>query len=175
MKLLNCCVNTWLRAGAIGLCALVSTWSAWATTVRVETALGVIDIELYDSAAPATVANFLSYLQGGAFDSTFFHRSMPGFVIQGGGYVWNTSTNKVAPVAAKAPVVNEFSAARSNLRGTVAMAKLDGDPDSATSQWFVNLADNAANLDAQNGGFTVFGKVVGNGMAVVDAIAAIQP
>lgn len=149
--------------------------SAAASVVRVNTSLGVIDIELFDAAAPATVANFLSYVQSGAFDNTFFHRSVPGFVIQGGGYVWNTSSNTYSSVTARAPVVNEFSATRSNLRGTVAMAKLGSSPNSATSQWFVNLANNAANLDAQNGGFTVFGKVIGNGMAVVDAIAGIQP
>jgi peptidyl-prolyl cis-trans isomerase A (cyclophilin A) len=74
-------------------------------------------------------------------------------------------------VAVNAPVVNEFSANRSNVRGTVAMAKVEGNPDSATSQWFVNLADNAANLDGQNGGFTVFGRVTPPSMTVVDALA----
>ena len=173
MKVISCFINRWLGAGALGLGVLALPLSMWASTVRVETTLGVIDIELFDTTAPATVANFLSYVQSGEFDSTFFHRSVPGFVIQGGGYVWNTSNNSVAAVKAKAPVINEFSAQRSNLRGTVAMAKLGSSPDSATSQWFVNLADNSANLDAQNGGFTVFGKVIGNGMTVVDAIAAI--
>ena len=144
---------------------------ATASVVRVETSLGVFDMELFDTAAPATVANFLTYVQSGAFDSTFFHRSMPNFVIQGGGYRWNTGTNTYGNVPSMAPVVNEFSASRSNLRGTVAMAKLGGNPDSATNQWFINLADNAAILDTQNGGFTVFGQVMGNGMAVVDAIA----
>jgi cyclophilin family peptidyl-prolyl cis-trans isomerase len=141
--------------------------------VRVETVLGVIDIELFDTAAPATVANFLNYVQNSKFDSTFFHRSVAGFVLQGGGYSINTTSNVVAAVPTFAPVVNEYSATRSNLRGTVAMAKLGSSPDSATSQWFVNLANNATNLDFQNGGFTVFGKVIGNGMAVVDAIAKL--
>ena len=159
------------RAAVICFGVWVLPCPAFANMVRVETSLGVIDIELFDTAAPATVANFLTYVQSAAFDGTFFHRSVPGFVIQGGGYRWNTASNTVAPVPANAPVVNEFSATRSNLRGTVAMAKLGGDPNSATSQWFVNLADNAANLDHQNGGFTVFGKVVGNGMTVVDALA----
>ncbi len=144
-----------------------------ASLVRVETVLGVIDIELFDTAAPATVANFLSYVQGNKFDGSFFHRSVPGFVLQGGGYSINSTSNVVAAVPTMAPVINEFSPTRSNVRGTVAMAKLGNNPDSATSQWFINLANNAANLDAQNGGFTVFGQVIGNGMAVVDAIASL--
>ena len=144
-----------------------------ATTVRLTTTLGAIDITLYDTAAPQTVANFLAYVNGGAYRDSFIHRSVPGFVIQGGGFVWDAAGNVVS-VPTRPPVVNEFSASRSNKRGTVAMAKLGGDPNSATSQWFVNLADNSANLDGQNGGFTVFGEVSAASMAVVDAIAALQ-
>ena len=142
-----------------------------ATTVRLQTSLGAIDIELFDSAAPLTVANFLNYVNSGAYNNSFIHRSVPKFIIQGGGYAWASG---LPHIPAGAPVVNEFSPSRSNLRGTVAMAKRDGDPNSATTEWFVNLADNSANLDAQNGGFTVFGKVTASGMAVVDAIAALQ-
>lgn len=144
-----------------------------ATTVRLTTSLGAIDIVLYDSAAPRTVANFLSYVNSGAYRATFVHRSIPGFVIQGGGYGWDDATNSVIDVPARPPVANEFSTSRSNRRGTVAMAKLGSDPNSATSQWFINLADNSANLDNQNGGFTVFGEVSAGSMAVVDAIAAL--
>jgi len=144
-----------------------------ATTVRLQTTLGVVDIQLFDSAAPATVANFLAYLNSGAYDNTFIHRSVPGFIIQGGGYALGSTPNSTVPLSARAPVVNEFSANRSNLRGTIAMAKLGGDPNSATSQWFINLANNSAILDDQNGGFTVFGRVLGNGMDVIDAIAAL--
>jgi cyclophilin family peptidyl-prolyl cis-trans isomerase len=141
-----------------------------ATVVRLQTVLGVVDIALFDGEAPRTVANFLGYVNRGAYNGSFIHRSVPGFVIQGGGYIWNAG---VRQIAAGAPVANEFSATRSNLRGTIAMAKLGNNPDSATSEWFINLADNSANLDNQNGGFTVFGRVAGNGMSVADAIAAL--
>ena len=147
---------------------------AFATTVRIQTSLGDIDVQLMDATAPATVANFLDYVASGAYINSFIHRSVPGFVIQGGGYRWDGVSNGVASIAANAPVANEFSASRSNLRGTIAMAKLDGDPNSATNQWFFNLTDNSASLDNQNGGFTVFGEVIGNGMQVVDAIAALR-
>ena len=143
------------------------------TTVRMQTSLGDIDIELFDTAAPQTVNNFLHYVASGAYRNTFIHRSVPGFIVQGGGFSWNSTTNQYGGVAQNPPVANEFSASRSNVRGTIAMAKLGSDPNSATSQWFFNLSNNAANLDAQNGGFTVFGKVIGNGMQVVDAIAAL--
>ena len=140
-----------------------------ASVVTMETTLGNIDIELFDSVAPLTVTNFLNYVQGGDYVTSFFHRSVPGFIIQGGGFQYDNGS--FGRVPADAPVVNEFGL--SNVRGTLAMAKLGGDPDSATNQWFFNLADNAANLDSQNGGFTVFGRVLGNGMDVVDAIAAL--
>ncbi len=142
-----------------------------ATTVSMHTALGEISIELYDTAAPLTVANFMNYVNSGAYNNSFIHRSVPGFIIQGGSFTWNNGG--VSAIAQNSPVMNEYSSSRSNLRGTIAMAKLGGDPNSATSGWFFNLADNSTNLDSQNGGFTVFGKVIGNGMDVVDAIAAL--
>jgi len=92
-------------------------------------------------------------------------------VIQGGGYRYNPANNTAPHIDTQPPIVNEFGV--SNTRGTVAMAKLGGDPNSATSEWFVNLADNSANLDTQNGGFTVFGRVIGDGMDVVDQIATL--
>ena len=116
------------------------------------------------------MANFLSYVRSGAYHSSFFHRLAGGFVLQGGGYTFAPLTT----IVKQAAVQNEFSATRSNLRGTVAMAKVGSNPNSATSEWFVNLANNAANLDNQNGGFTVFGKVTAQSMAVVDAITALQ-
>ncbi|MBE0546502.1 MAG: peptidylprolyl isomerase [Rubrivivax sp.] len=147
---------------------------AHATMVRLFTVLGPVDIELFDAAAPATVANFLSYVRSSAYDNSFIHRSVPGFIVQGGGYTWVEGGLGPVKVPAGPPVVNEFSPTRSNLRATVAMAKLAGNPNSATTEWFVNLANNAANLDNQNGGFTVFGRVTAPGMAVVDALAALR-
>ena len=143
-----------------------------ATVVRLQTALGAVDIALFDNEAPLTVANFLSYVNSGAYNNSFIQRSIPFFVIQGGGYIMDSATG-LRQITAGPPVANEFSASRSNLRGTIAMSKVSGNPDTATSQWFINLADNSATLDAQNGGSTVFGRVTGNGMAVVDAIAAL--
>ncbi len=140
-----------------------------AKTVLIETPLGDIEIELLEEDAPKTVANFLNYIQNDRYDKTFIHRSVPGFIIQGGGFFFD---NGAAPgVTTFPPVENEFKV--SNTRGTLAMAKQEGQPDSATSQWFINLADNSENLDNQNGGFTVFARVIGGGMAVADAIAAL--
>lgn len=145
------------------------------TVVSMQTSMGDIQIELYDETAPETVTNFLNYVNSGAYTDSFIHRSMPGFVIQGGGYTWDTVNNSgYYNIPTNAPVVNEFVA--SNVRGTIAMAKLGGNPDSATSQWFFNLADNTSgpyNLDIQNGGFTVFGQVIGDGMQIVDQIAGL--
>ena len=134
---------------------------------------GVTNVLLFDqdgAGAPATVANFVNYVEDGDYTNSIIHRSIPGFIVQGGGFTINELAVSLVP--ADDPVVNEFSADRSNLRGTIAMAKLGNDPNSATNQWFFNLADNSANLDNQNGGFTVFGEVVGdNDLTAVDAIA----
>jgi len=142
------------------------------TVVTVNTVLGSFDIEMLHDDAPLTVENFLAYVERGDYDGTFVHRSIPGFIIQAGGYAFNEASGEAPHIATAQSVVNEFKI--SNTRGTVAMAKLGTDPDSATSEWFVNLSDsNAANLDNQNGGFTVFGRVLGNGMVIVNAIAAL--
>lgn len=150
------------------LAALAQNTTAPNTLVRISTAEGPIDIVLLDSQAPITVTNFLGYVRRGNYNGSFFHRLVPGFVIQGGGY----TAPPVTRVPTQAAIANEFSATRSNVRGTVAMAKLGGNPNSATSEWFVNLGNNAANLDAQNGGFTVFGRVTAPSMAIVDRLAA---
>lgn len=144
-----------------------------APTVRLDTVLGNIDIELLHKEAPQTVTNFLDYLVTDRYDDSFFHRSVPGFVVQGGGFTY-PGGDEGGPfnVPTDDPVMNEPGV--SNTRGTVAMAKLGGDPDSATSQYFFNLADNSQNLDNQNGGFTVFGVATTAGMSIVDQIAALQ-
>ena len=166
----------WRRLlGRLALAALLAAPGlAAATTVRLQTSKGNIDVQLYDTAAPLTVANFLKYVTSGAYANSFIHRNVPGFIIQGGGFSFDPQAALVKAVPASLPVKNEFSASRSNVRGTIAMAKLGGNPDSATNQWFFNLANNAANLDNQNGGFTVFGQVTPDGMKVVDAIAALK-
>ena len=122
-----------------------------------------------------TVKNFFKYLNKGVYDNSIFHRSVPGFVLQGGGFSAPLAPadagGSIDPVDTFKPIKNEPG--NSNLRGTIAMAKLAGDPDSATSQWFVNLEDNLP-LDTQNEGFTVFGQVLGSGMEVVDYLASVE-
>lgn len=136
--------------------------------VQVSTSVGNFTLELFRDTAPKSVENFLLYVKSGAYQNAVFHRSVPGFIVQTGGF---TVGLNLPAIPTNPPVVNEYT--RSNLRGSVAMAKLGGNPDSATSQWFVNLADNSENLDNQNGGFTVFARVMDDGMAVWDAIAAL--
>ncbi|MDD1429379.1 peptidylprolyl isomerase, partial [Dolichospermum sp. ST_sed9] len=112
---------------------------------------GTINVVLFNQTgigAPLTVQNFQSYVTAGSYTNSFIHRSVPGFIVQGGGYTYNNST--LGQISANSPVQNEFSKNRSNLRGTIAMAKLGSDPNSATNQWFFNLADNSTNLDNQN-------------------------
>ena len=138
--------------------------------VRFSTSLGDIDVQLSPSDAPLNVANFLSYVDAGSYNGSFIHRSVPGFVIQGGGYAF--VNGEAVAISTNAPVVNEFKLP--NVRGTIAMALVGSDPNSATDQWFFNLVDNSANLDSQNGGFTVFGNIVtSDGLEVMDAIAAL--
>lgn len=134
------------------------------------TNMGNFCIELFEAHTPVTTANFLSYVNSGAYTNGIFHRSVPGFVIQGGGFkiAQSATGSTLTPVNTLAPIINEYKI--SNTRGTIAMAKLGNDPNSATSQWFVNMADNSANLNNQNGGFTVFGRVIFNGMATFDTI-----
>ncbi|MBI1373284.1 MAG: LEPR-XLL domain-containing protein [Phycisphaera sp.] len=234
------------------------------SVTKFESVLGTFYVELTNTATPSTVANFITYVNTGAFNNeiqgdNFIHRSIDNFIIQGGGFNWTGSG--ITAVTTNPAVINEFSnlafvsganasvtiasnvvqlpngtdlsgvvlgdhicltgrndglpigspaaptpffeiigvndasdtvivaptpssASQSgldwfithdtNTRGTIAMAKVGGNPDSATSQWFFNLANNSDNLDIQNGGFTTFGHVLFDGMNVVDAIAAVQ-
>ncbi len=156
---------------ALGLSTLIfaSPLSAQGSgqLVRMHTNAGDIDVQLLPASAPATVNNFLSYMNKGAYNNSIFHRSVKNFIIQGGGFKQDFSA-----IPQDAAVKNEFSI--SNMRGTIAMAKLGTDPNSATNQWFFNLGDNSANLDNQNGGFTVFGRVANAaGLAVMDKIGAL--
>ena len=132
--------------------------SAQTTHVALATPLGEIRVELYED-KPATVGNFLAYLNGGRYANSFSHRLVPGFVFQGGGFYLNG--NSVTSVPTFNPIVNEYAVGqiRSNSYGTLAMARQGGVVNSATSQWFFNLNNNSG-LDAVDGGFTVFGHVV---------------
>ncbi len=167
---MNVAVRYLATLGAVCAIWLVTNGQALAQTiVRVDTSVGSFSLELFDDVAPVTVRNFVNYVITGRYDGTFIHRSQPGFVIQGGGFkASEQNALQWLETNAGPPIRNEFS--HSNTRGTIAMAKQAGDPNSATSQWFVNLSDNT-NLDSSNGGFTVFGEVLGDGMAIVDAIA----
>lgn len=164
------------RVVAVALAATLSALAlpaAAQTMVRFQTPKGPIDIRLTDADTPLTVANFLGYVRRNQYDSSFFHRLATNFVLQGGGFAWRDApAPKLSSIATQAPVLNEYSATRPNVRGTVAMAKVGGNPNSATSQWFVNLKDNTTILnESQNGGFTVFGRVTTPSMAVVDQLA----
>ena len=160
--------SPWLAA-LISTASLVPQFSG-ATIVEFQTVMGNFEVNLYDNDTPETVTNFLAYVNNGAYSNVVFHRSAANFVVQGGGFTFDTALPLIG-VPANPAVTNEPEF--SNVRGTIAMAKLAGDPDSATNQWFFNLDNNSGNLDSQNGGFTAFGEVTGNGMDVVDAIAAL--
>ncbi len=138
--------------------------------VRLETSLGEITLELYPDKAPATVANFLQYVREGSYDGTIFHRVINGFMIQGGGLDANLN-----PKPTRAPIQNEADNGLTNQPYTVAMARTS-DPHSATSQFFINVADNKflnyTGKTPQGWGYAVFGRVV-QGREVVDQIKAV--
>ncbi len=138
-----------------------------APVVDVTTSHGSFSIELDPLKAPASVANFLAYVDAGHYDGTIFHRIIPTFMVQGGGY---DQMYEKKPV--RAPIQNEADNGLKNKRGTVAMART-GDPHSATAQWFVNVVDNGfldhKAKEPQGWGYAVFGRVI-EGMDVVDKI-----
>ncbi|MDP9084601.1 MAG: peptidylprolyl isomerase [Pseudomonadota bacterium] len=136
--------------------------------IRFETTLGDFTIEFFEKEAPLSVANFLRYIDDGFLDGSIFHRIVPGFVIQGGGFTEDMTQKKTHP-----PIKNEADNGLKNLRGSLSMARTN-DINSATSQFFVNLKDNDF-LDHSRGnfGYAVFAKVI-EGMDVVDSIAGVQ-
>ena len=160
-----------LRIVALLLSTLVLTPAVAATTqVRLDTNFGPIVLELDADKAPVTVENFLTYVREGFYDGTIFHRVIDGFMIQGGGF-----TQDFQKKDTHAPIKNEADNGLKNLRGTIAMARTS-DPNSATAQFFINVADNGF-LDhreptIRGWGYCVFGKVV-EGMDVVDKIRAL--
>ena len=135
--------------------------------IRFETSHGAFMVELFPKEAPVTVENFLRYVDDGHFDGTIFHRIVPGFVIQGGGLTANFASKKT-----RAPISNEAGNGLKNTRGSLSMARTS-DINSATSQFFVNLSENAF-LDhgPRDFGYAVFGRV-GEGMEVIDKIASV--
>lgn len=136
-------------------------------TVAFDTSEGAFEVELYPDKAPATVENFLGYVKSGFYSGVIFHRIVPGFVVQTGGFDQQYQRRE-----AQAPVVNESANGLRNLRGTLSMARTSM-PDSATSQFFISLVDNKS-LDWKPGspGYAVFGKVI-RGMDVVDRMAQL--
>jgi len=136
--------------------------------IRFETTLGEFTVELFEKEAPVTAANFFKYIDDGFFDGTIFHRIVPGFVIQGGGFTEDMSQKRTHPA-----IKNEADNGLKNERGTLSMARTN-DVNSATSQFFVNLKDNDF-LDHKRGnfGYAVFGRVT-HGMDVIDKIAAAE-
>jgi peptidyl-prolyl cis-trans isomerase A (cyclophilin A)/peptidyl-prolyl cis-trans isomerase B (cyclophilin B) len=138
------------------------------TTVRFETSHGDITVELDQESAPISSQNFLRYVDEGFFDGTIFHRVIPGFMVQGGGF-----TPDMGHKSGHAPIKNEADNGLKNLRGTLAMARTN-DLHSATSQFFVNLVDNDfLNHRSGNFGYAVFGRVTG-GIDVIDKIAKVK-
>ncbi|MGK2952025.1 MAG: peptidylprolyl isomerase [Thiobacillus sp.] len=138
--------------------------------VLIETSKGNITVEVFPGQAPQSAANFLGYVKDGFYDGTIFHRVIPNFMVQGGGMLPDMTEKSKGT-----PIQNEADNGLKNLRGTLAMART-GDPHSATSQFFINVADNAflnhRGKSPEGWGYTVFGKVV-DGMKVVDAIVAV--
>lgn len=153
---------------ALGLGLLVTGQLALANTfVEMKTNAGNIEIELFDQQAPITTQNFKNYVKTNFYSGTLFHRVIPGFMIQGGGL-----NLRMAEKSGKSPIKNESYNGLKNLRGTLAMARTN-DPDSATSQFFINTANNKAlDRSAFDAGYAVFGKVT-KGMDVVDRISKV--
>ncbi len=136
--------------------------------VELKTNMGEVDVELNTAKAPITVTNFMTYVNSHFYDGTIFHRVIPGFMIQGGGF-----DEKMTEAATKSPIKNEAKNGLTNDKYTIAMARTN-DPDSATAQFFINVNDNVPlNYSPANPGYAVFGKVI-KGQDVVDKIALVS-
>lgn len=157
-------LSTFLLSGCL-------TTFANATIVEFQTSQGNFQVNLFDQTTPKTVDNFLTYVDEEHYTNSVIHRVAPNFVVQGGGFSFDGEWPLVAKETNPA-VVNE--PIYSNVKGTIAMAKVGGQPNSATNQWFFNVNNNASNLDLQNNGFTVFGQVIGDGMTIVEKIAGMS-
>ena len=151
----------------LSLTAMEPVLAAAQTHVMLTTSAGNIELELDSAKAPVSVKNFVDYAQSGYYNNTIFHRVIPGFMAQGGGF-----TQQMQQKDTKAPIKNEASNGLHNVRGTLSMARTSN-PDSATSQFFINVADNAFLDPGRDAGYAVFAKVV-KGMDVVDIIVNSQ-
>lgn len=171
-KLLNhlftiCVLSLTLLLGA-GFASAESSGAKQEITATLHTNYGKVDVALLADQASITVNNFISYARSGFYEGTLFHRVIPNFMIQGGGFDKNMQKK-----ATSAPIKNEAKPSLKNLRGTLAMARTN-DPHSATSQFFINVVDNHyLNASGNNPGYAVFGKVT-DGMTVVDKIAQVR-
>jgi len=155
-------------AGSVLFAAnLMAAEPAKAPHVLITTTNGAIEIELDPVKAPISTKNFLAYVDKGFYTNTIFHRVIPGFMVQGGGF-----TAQMSQKPTEAPIKNEASNGLHNVRGTLSMARTN-DPNSATSQFFINVADNAFLDPGRDAGYAVFAKVV-KGMDVVDVIVNSQ-
>jgi peptidyl-prolyl cis-trans isomerase A (cyclophilin A) len=165
--------STFLRA--VAAFVLITTFAAGQSAkaadpvVVLKTSMGEIDIQLDATHAPISTANFLAYVDKKFYDGTIFHRIIPGFVVQGGGFTADMTQKETLP-----PIKNEGSNGLHNLRGTISMARTS-DPNSATSQFFLNLVDNSGKLDPgmDPSGYAVFGKII-KGLDVIDKMAQVQ-
>ncbi len=168
-------VRAFILAGVGAAIGLVSPHASAQDNpvVVMDTSFGSITIELLQADAPVSVENFLAYMNDGFFEGTIFHRVIPGFMVQGGGFIPDLKLKPTRPA-----IRNEARNGLTNARGTVSMARTASGIDSATSQFFISTADNAGTLDhagigLEEYGYAVFGRVT-EGMDVVDKIVAVS-
>ena len=143
---------------------------AHATIVQFQTVAGNFEVNLLDNETPITVQNFLDYIEAGAYENSIIHRSPSNFVVQGGAFIVGDDDSEylLDDIESQGSIANEPK--YSNRVGTIAMARVQGEVDSATSSWFINMTDNSTSLDYTDEGFTVFGYVISPGMEVVENI-----